>query len=253
MRLLLRLSAQNDQIDVSRDYHKLQGVVYKLIKNSNYDFIHDKHGYKFFCFSNIFPPGNMKTGDLRNFIISSPNKNLINSLAVYVSKLMDSELNLGDASFIIKKIETFELKIPKKNMALTSTTPIIIRIPENKYDHYSIPNDKRMKRFVYWRPDIDFTAFLKQLTENLIKKYNDFYGTKIDYYDIFEQFQFKQEIHLRLIIHGKSYGVVASIWDFMWSTMDDLQRKIIQFGLETGFGERNSLGFGFVNLKPSMK
>ena len=82
MRLILKLYAKNDQIDVSKDYHKLQGVVYKLIKNSNQGYIHNKYGYKFFCFSNIFPPGDMKAGDLRNFIISSPNKNLINSLEI---------------------------------------------------------------------------------------------------------------------------------------------------------------------------
>jgi len=109
-----------------------------------------------------------------------------------------------------------------------------------------------MRRFLYWRQDIEFTAFLKQLTENIIKKYNDFYGTKIMNYDLFEQFQFRQEIHLRIIIHGKSYGVVASLWDFIWSTMDNMQRQLIQFGLETGFGERNSMGFGFVNLKSFM-
>ena len=253
MRLILKLYAKNDQIDVSKDYHKLQGVVYKLIKNSNQGYIHNKYGYKFFCFSNIFPPGDMKAGDLRNFIISSPNKNLINSLADYVSKLIDSELNFGDSSFIIKDFETFELKLPKRNIVLTTSTPIIIRIPENKYDNYGIPKNKRMNRFLYWRQDINFTAFLKQLTENIIKKYNEFYGTKIDYYELFEQFQFRQEVHLRIIIHGKSYGVVASLWDFIWSTMDNMQRQLIQFGLDTGFGERNSMGFGFVNLRSFMK
>jgi len=38
----------------------------------------------------------MKTGDMRNFIISSPDENLINSLADYVSKLVNTELNFGD-------------------------------------------------------------------------------------------------------------------------------------------------------------
>ena len=29
--------------------------------------------------------------------------------------------------------------------------------------------------------------------------------------------------------------------------MDETQRRVIEFGLDSGFGERNSLGFGFVN------
>jgi len=43
MRLILKLYAKNDQIDVSKDYHKLQGVVYELIKNNNQDYIHNKY------------------------------------------------------------------------------------------------------------------------------------------------------------------------------------------------------------------
>jgi len=31
-----------------------------------------------------------------------------------------------------------------------------------------------------------------------------------------------------------------------------MQRQLIQFDLETGFGERNSMGFGFINLKSFM-
>jgi len=253
MRLLLKLCARNEQKDISGEYHKLQGFVYNIIKESGYRFLHDMPGYKFFCFSNIFPPGNMKTGDLRNFIISSPNKDLINALADYLSKLRNMELYIGDASFTLKDIQTLEIALPKTNIIVSTATPIIIRIPETKYDAYQIPENRRMKRYVYWRQDIAFPAFLKQLTENLIKKYNDFYGTEIERYDLFEQFQFINEIHTRLIINGKSYGVSASIWEFMWGSMDTVQRRVIEFGLDTGFGERNSMGFGFVNPRTARK
>ena len=35
--------------------------------------------------------------------------------------------------------------------------------------------------------------------------------------------------------------------------MDETQRRILEFGLDAGFGERNSLGFGFVNKISSEK
>ena len=251
MRLMLRLIAKYNQIDISSEYHKLQGFVYKLLKESGYSNIHDKKGYKFFCFSNIFPAGTMKQGDLRNFIISSPSKEIIESLSSYISTLIDKSINIGDASFILKSFEKFEIKVPRKNVIISSATPIIIRIPEYMYDIYQIPKEERKNRYLYWRKKYSFNAFLKQLTENLIKKYNDFYGTKIEYYDIFEQFAFKKEIHSNIIINGKRYGISASLWDFMWNSMDNMQKNIIEFGLDTGFGERNSMGFGFMNLNTS--
>jgi CRISPR/Cas system endoribonuclease Cas6 (RAMP superfamily) len=33
--------------------------------------------------------------------------------------------------------------------------------------------------------------------------------------------------------------------------MNNMQKNIIEFGLDTGFGERNSMGFGFMNLNTS--
>lgn len=30
--------------------------------------------------------------------------------------------------------------------------------------------------------------------------------------------------------------------------MDSAQRRIIEFGLDCGFGERNTMGYGFVNV-----
>jgi CRISPR-associated endoribonuclease Cas6 len=39
------------------------------------------------------------------------------------------------------------------------------------------------------------------------------------------------------------------MWEFSWSHMDDAQRRVIEFGMDAGFGERNSMGFGFVNIR----
>ena len=34
------------------------------------------------------------------------------------------------------------------------------------------------------------------------------------------------------------------MWEFSWSHMDDVQRRVIEFGLDAGFGERNVSGSG---------
>lgn len=132
-------------------------------------------------------------------------------------------------------------------MRALTATPVIIRIPERNYDRYGIQEDERKPRYVYWRPKYSFDAFLKQLSENLIKKFNEFYGTKIENYDLFEQFMFRRATATKVVINGKEYVMVGSMWEFVWSYMDETQRRLIEFGLDAGFGERGSLGFGFVN------
>jgi len=247
LRLLLTLRAMADQKDISLEYHKLQGFVYGLLGACGYTGIHDKKGYKYFCFSNLFPYGDMKEGDTRRFIISSPSPDLIDAIAGYIAECSGSPVHIGDGSFTIEKWRRLKISLPRSPVTIATATPIIIRIPERNYDIYGVPEDERRPRYVYWRPAISFDAFVKQLTVNLLKKYNGFYGTQVAVENLFEQFFFRKEVHTRIIIEGKSYGVAASLWRFSWSYMNPVQKMVIEFGLDAGFGERNSFGFGFVN------
>jgi len=83
MRLLLELTSAKDCEYDLRYYYKLQGFIYSLFKDTPYSVLHDKKGYKFFCFSNIFPvpkDGKIKKGDKKNLLIYSPDKLFINFL-----------------------------------------------------------------------------------------------------------------------------------------------------------------------------
>jgi CRISPR-associated endoribonuclease Cas6 len=132
-------------------------------------------------------------------------------------------------------------------LRVLTATPVTIRIPARNYERYGIPEAERKARYVYWRPKYAFDAFLKRLSENLIKKYNEFYATKLKDYDLFEQFKYRRATATKAVIDGREYVLVGSMWEFVWSFMDETQRRVIEFGLDTGFDERNSLGFGFVN------
>jgi CRISPR-associated endoribonuclease Cas6 len=41
---------------------------------------------------------------------------------------------------------------------------------------------------------------------------------------------------------------VLSKWRFDYTVRDDHHRRHLNLALDTGIGERNSLGFGFVNI-----
>ena len=247
MRVLLKLEARkNCEYDL-KYFHKLQGFVYSLLKESEYSVLHDKVGYKFFCFSNIFPIGEMKIGDKRNLLISSPDRLFIKTLESRLKGLIDENkaINIGEMSFKIIDILLLKTRL-RKNCRIISATPIIIRIPEKNYEKYGIKEKK--KRYVYWRPEYAFEAFVKQLEENLFKKYNEFYKTNVEEFPIFEQFKFKKPVVSHVIIGGIEYKMIGSIWEFMFSYLSKQQKKILEFGIDCGFGERNSLGFGFMNV-----
>jgi len=256
MRLLLKLKSKKDSIYDTRYYHKASGFIYSLLKGTPLEILHDLKTYKFFCFSNIFPlPKNekgeiiykIKQGEEFNWLISSPYKPFIE---VVKEKLEEkNEVNIGEMSFYVEDIKKFEIKLPKRNVRLISATPIIIRIPERNYDKYNIPKEFRKRRFVYWRENLPFEAFVKQLEENLIKKYEKFYNEKWDKENlIFEFPEFKRRVVCYFTLNGKEIEAVGSIWNFEFSYLNKEKRKILSFGLDCGLGERNSMGFGFINI-----
>jgi len=256
MRVLIKLRAAKNQSYEMLYHHKLQGFVYGLLRDSGFEEVHDKTGYKFFCFSNIFPiKDNMNAGEAYNLIISAPNANLISAIANTLEKvLVDAErnrevanINIGEMLFEVVGFKKLEIELKEKDLKVLTATPIIIRIPERKYEQYGIPEEERKARYVYWRPKYRYDTFLKQLNDNLIKKFNDFYDTKLREYELFERFTFRRTTATKVVIDNKEYVLIGSMWKFKWKYMNVIQRKILEFGLDTGFGERNSLGFGFVN------
>lgn len=249
MRLLLRLEATRNCAYDLMYYHKLQGVIYNLLRNTEYQSLHNKKGYKFFCFSNIFPIADMKAGDKRYLLISSPNNLFIKFLENKLNELIEPNepINIGDVQVKLNSISIIKTKL-RANCNIISATPVVIRIPERNYDKYGIEDKFRKKTYVYWRAKIAFEAFIKQLEENLFKKYNEYYKKKIEEFSLFEQFVFKKETANSVITDGREHVFIGSIWKFKFNYLNEKQRELLEFGVDCGFGERNSLGFGFMNV-----
>lgn len=253
MRLLLKFRFLNNCSYDTSAYHKFQGFIYRQLIGTPYEKLHDKPGYKFFCFSNLFPVGDppktIKENETRSFIISSPASAMIKLLAEKIRKQADGKepVNIGEYRFLVEDLRTIDVRL-HSSPSIASATPITMRIPEERYGQYGIVSEFRKRRYVYWRPQYDFSAFVKQLDENLIKKYNDFHGLSIEEQPIFEQYNFKKSVCCHAVENGIEQEIVGSIWNFSFSHLSPWQRKILEFGLDCGFGERNSLGFGFVNV-----
>lgn len=249
MRLLIRLKSLKDCAYEMKYHAKMQGFFYNSLRNAGIDSLHDKKGYKFFCFSNIYPIAAMNSGDPRNLIFSSPDERIVKAVQAEIGKLKEkgAPANIGDMSFAVTGTSIIKPKL-SGGATIIAATPITIRIPEKNYDLYNIPLAERKKSYAYWRPSIDFSAFVKQLNENLFKKYNEYYRAEIEEFPVFEQYRYKKPAASYIIEGGREYQVAGSIWEFSFPYISGEQRNILEFGIECGFGERNSLGFGFVNV-----
>ena len=258
MRILLELEALNDQkIWDASEYHKLQGFVYdKLIANTKYRGMHDSNTYKFFCFSNIFPPITVKSGQIRNLLFSSPNIDLVNSIFSYAKDNLvdDMIINIGEQQYHLKSLELLETRVIGKSCVIRTSTPVSIRIPEKAYTIYDIPEQDRKKEFLYWRSNLSHDIFMKMILNNIKSKFNQYYNTEA--YNIesaLQLFILLKEVVIHLSLDKYTAKIPASFWRFHFNNLTDEHRDVLNFALDTGIGERNSAGLGFLNVEEGAK
>lgn len=243
MRLLLELECLHDGAYDLQYFSKLQGLIYGLLKGTVYDNLHDEKGYKFFCYSNVFPIGDFRAGDKRRLLISSPN---VEFLQILYEKLPDT-LNLGQNRYRVLDAKPIETRITTTPLTIATATPIVIRIPKQNYEKYGISTEKNYE-YAYWKPEHSFEAFLKQLQENIVKKYQDYTAEKIEAPYLFQDFMFKKTVANHVVRDGKESTIIGSIWQFSFSHLTGEQNELLEFAIDCGFGEMNPSGFGFMNV-----
>jgi len=248
MRLVLTLECASSYAYDMRYFSKLQGFVYSLLKGTEYEGLHDAEGYKFFCFSNIYPPFDARAGDVRYLVISSPDGELVR---VFAESLVERRgFSVGDMRFLLREIRVVKPRIGRR-AALITRTPVVVRIPRRSYARYGIRSEHE---FVFWRPNMPLEAFVRQLEDNLVKKFAKFTGKReADVLPLVQKLVFRKQVCNHVIVRGREMRVFGSLWEFHFSHLNDRQRRLLEFGMDAGFGERNSLGFGFVEFKTDRK
>jgi CRISPR-associated endoribonuclease Cas6 len=287
VRLLLYLKAAKDQIYENNYNRSIQAFVYDLMRDTKYDYLHnanklttknvsssaDEMHLTPFCFSNIFPYGDMKDGHTKSLIISSPDSHFIYVLKQRIVNL-NSRIHLGYSLFDILDYKTFNPNILDSQFVFTTSTPILLRIPQYIYQNYNLQL-KHPYKYIYWRYDYPLELFLNQIWINLKKKYKRFYGSSPNTNVLnFSKFVFKKQVSQKILIHGSAQIVIGTLWDFWFDdeenenrfNSDDIYqsdivtqkkhdifgsfeaKRLVHFALEAGLGERNTLGFGFLNL-----
>jgi CRISPR-associated endoribonuclease Cas6 len=262
MRLLLRLNPETDST-YDNDYHyHLQSAIYSMIRDCGLEQLHEKRGYKFFCFSNIFPyRAKFEKGVEENLLISTPDPQLSkNLLLVLRSMIGKRNLRMGRSEFEIVTVEgPLEIHLGSYNIVkLRSSTPIIVRIPSARYEDYGV---KTVRPYVFWRESIPLEAFVKQLRDNMEKKISQYRSIEreiackehaenapmsVTLPNVLS-YRYLKTVSKPITIKGESQQVIGSLWEFEFAPQTQIEAENLEFAIDSGFGERNSLGFGFMN------
>ena len=218
---------------------QLAGLIYQSIRRANDDLAYELHsskGYKFFTFSELRSKKRAVTKEgifFKNchFFVSSPRKEVISSL---VEGLLQSpEVRINGVKFFLDSIEVLESPELGNSVTLSTLSPIIVRTARKENGKLRtidlLPHESK---------------FYENLRKNLVRKYESFYGEVREEIDFLKPISVKpKRIEIKGTYHRASHMTFGVKGD----------RKLIEFGYETGFGEKNSMGFGMVRVFDSKR
>ena len=228
MRIKITLTPQSNFPYDEINQYFIQGFIWNLTKNSEFSKYHDLPKFKYFCFSEIFPPKDFEEGNENYLLISSPDRILIKFLYSKIKEL--NFIKFGHYFFDITVSKPFDLKFKKR---WVTGSPIILQVDRN----------------VYWSKKYhSLNTFLKRLKENALKKYNTFYNESLSFKEeIFDLLIFQKQVAIHLKKSQHEARLIGTKWVFEKGYYPRNLRKFYKFILDCGLGEKNSMGFGFMN------
>jgi CRISPR-associated endoribonuclease Cas6 len=255
VRLLIRLRADRDASYDHAYHHKLRGRLWRALEGSEFDDLHDADHPIGLCFSNPFPPKNMGEGDRRTVLVASPNDRLLATIAEDI--VADREFNIGEMPFSVEEVVGIDPDVgePGSHGVIESGTGTVVRIPPWRFEEYEI--DIESNQGAFWRPEFTMEPFVNQIENNLDQKHDHFCqeflpGPSETDGDLFDSFELIKTYALPVTVtQGEEITHIVSKWRFRYSVRSDDHRRHLNLALDTGIGERNALGFGFLNIAES--
>jgi CRISPR-associated endoribonuclease Cas6 len=209
------------------DKYNIQGMIYEALGDSKFGEIHDEPKFKYFTYSDFFYDrhGN---GTL---IVSSPDPRIIDIIVDWVKDC--NSICLGPREYEIRKIKVIK---PRLHHEFKSGSPVVLYLDSDTGEYFS------------FRKHGDISFFLDRLKDNALKKYEFFTGIQLDFQSpLFDEVELRRELAVPVNIRGTELVFIGSMWNsLVKSDIGDFEH-FYRFLMDTGLGEKNSLGFGFIN------
>jgi CRISPR-associated endoribonuclease Cas6 len=256
MRLLIALRARADARYNNAYHHKLRGRIWRGLRETPYDDLHDTGEPAGICFSNVFPWGDIERGDERSLLVSATERDVLGHIADDLAD--DREFNVGEMPFDVTDLSLLAPDVgePGTRGTIETGTGVVVRIPPWKREEYEDdPPVDDTDESLFWRPEHTLEPFKQQIEANLDRKHDLFCpdhlpGPSDVGGDLFNEYELLKTYALPVTVtQGVEMTHVVSKWAFGYRVRDDHHRRHLNLALDTGIGERNALGFGFLNIK----
>lgn len=238
MRLKISLASSKSNLLIPFNYnHILSAIIYRKIADLDLAAkLHFSKDFKFFTFSQLYFSNwkRTKNGIISKdgklyFYISSPNEQLIKSLVE--GHLENTEVDFKGEKLLVEQIELLKKPEIKNKMKFKTMSPIsasIKREMDGKLKIWDLgPGDER---------------FYESVQKNLVKKYTSFYGDYDGDTWIRIKPYMKTAKRRRIEIKGDFHRA------YMMKFEMKADPRLMEFAYDCGLGERNSMGFGMVEL-----
>ncbi len=232
MRVLIKFIPETHYPWGKINKHTIQGLIYFLLQNTEYEIAHNIPKFKFFTFSDIFPSGDFYPNKEKSLIISSPDPNFISALEHNIKK--HEYIYLSKMPCRITAVKRFRIHASK---IFKSGSPLVLLKDAKNNEYFSLREHK------------DTNFLINRVKENALKKYNEYYDDELEMdEEIFDRWSLKKEVALQMDIKGNKFVMIGSVWDRLEKLYIPKHLwKFYNFIMDTGIGEKNSLGFGFIN------
>lgn len=240
MRLKINLETKKNYCIPFNYNHGLSNAIYKNIQDTDYATkLHQQENFKYFNFSRInvkrrkiTPKGIITKDGKLYFEITSPNKELIKKL---VGGYLDNlKINLYGEELNIETVELLKQPTFKDTAKFITASPIIAR------------TKKEINGTIKTWDLAPGDQFFKQLENNLIKKYNSFYELKKTDKNIKISSGMRSVKRKRIQVIKQHKPIYHRAYEM--DTMLSGDPEIIEFAYDVGIGEKNSMGFGMLNI-----
>jgi len=239
MRLIIKILPKEIFAYEEINKYFIHSFIWNLLKDTEFSKFHDTNKFKFFTFSNIFPVSGFKFNEEKQFVVSSPNDYFIETVAKALRNTR--YFKLGIHEFELKEFKKFSMGLKQR---WETATPIVLYENNNTNTYYSINRN----------PDLNF--FLERLKDNALKKFNAFYNKNFGFEEpLFDRMFFKRQVATHIRKNQAEFLFLGTLWEFEIDLLrinrekNEKKIKFDEFIMDCGLGEKNSFGFGCVNMQ----
>lgn len=253
-KLTLELTNRKQNMLPLNYQYELSAWIYQVLHNGSPDFsrwlhdhgfLNDRKQFRLFTFSNLCIQDRKVIGD-RLEIFSSEASLIISMLPEEITQkfitgiFRDQEFTLGDrisqVPFRVVAVEAIPEPEFRETMTFTALSPLLIsfKLQEERYARYLSPSD----------PEYSILFF-----RNLKEKQIAFTGKTYDFDEKAGNLKLLSEPRKKGILIKAGTPMQSKLIGYQYEFRITAPAELIRLGYYTGFGEKNSMGFGCTEVK----